>query len=134
MSKEIYRGLLKIEVFLAIWILIFLGLTLYIFGVLKFPHDGPIRKRSFLRISSGLLVFAFVVYLGSGFKLNDTTKTFTPLTLLSGLAPPVGHSILYPNDTPNNFKSFKDFKKGVAYAQKVNKPILLDFTGYAFVN
>lgn len=127
-------GLLKIEVFLAIWILIFLGLTLYIFGVLKFPHDGPIRKRSFLRISSGLLVFAFVVYLGSGFKLNDTTKTFTPLTLLSGLAPPVGHSILYPNDTPNNFKSFKDFKKGVAYAQKVNKPILLDFTGYACVN
>jgi thiol:disulfide interchange protein DsbD len=116
-------GLLKIEVFLAIWILIFLGLTLYIFGVLKF-----------LRISSGLLVFAFVVYLGSGFKLNDTTKTFTPLTLLSGLAPPVGHSILYPNDTPNNFKSFKDFKKGVAYAQKVNKPILLDFTGYACVN
>ncbi|MBB69009.1 MAG: hypothetical protein CMC77_02905 [Flavobacteriaceae bacterium] len=127
-------GLLKIEVFLAIWILIFLGLTLYIFGVLKFPHDGPIRKRSFLRIISGLLVFAFVVYLGSGFKLNDTTKTFTPLTLLSGLAPPVGHSILYPNDTPNNFKSFKDFKKGVAYAQKVNKPILLDFTGYACVN
>jgi len=127
-------GLLKIEVFLAIWILIFLGLTLYIFGVLKFPHDGSIRKRSFLRISSGLLVFAFVVYLGSGFKLNDTTKTFTPLTLLSGLAPPVGHSILYPNDTPNNFKSFKDFKKGVAYAQKVNKPILLDFTGYACVN
>jgi thiol:disulfide interchange protein DsbD len=127
-------GLLKIEVFLAIWILIFLGLALYIFGVLKFPHDGPIRKRSFLRISSGLLVFAFVVYLGSGFKLNDTTKTFTPLTLLSGLAPPVGHSILYPNDTPNNFKSFKDFKKGVAYAQKVNKPILLDFTGYACVN
>ena len=127
-------GLLKIEVFLAIWILIFLGLALYIFGVLKFPHDGPIRKRSFLRISSGLLVFAFVVYLGSGFKLNDTTKTFTPLTLLSGLTPPVGHSILYPNDTPNNFKSFKDFKKGVAYAQKVNKPILLDFTGYACVN
>ena len=127
-------GLLKIEVFLAIWILIFLGLALYIFGVFKFPHDGPIKKRSFLRISSGVLVFAFVVYLGSGFKLNDTTKTFTPLTLLSGLAPPVGHSILYPNDTPNNFKSFKDFKKGVAYAQKVNKPILLDFTGYACVN
>ena len=127
-------GLLKIEVFLAIWILIFLGLALYIFGVFKFPHDGPIKKRSFLRISFGVLVFAFVVYLGSGFKFNGTTKTFTPLTLLSGLAPPVGHSILYPNDTPNNFKSFKDFKKGVAYAQKVNKPILLDFTGYACVN
>ena len=127
-------GLLKIEVFLGIWIIVFLGLTLYIFGILKFPHDSPVKKLSFLRASSGFLVLAFVVYLGSGFKFDKNTKTFTPLTLLSGLAPPVGHSILYPNDTPNNFKSFKDFKKGVAYAKKVNKPILLDFTGYACVN
>ena len=95
-------GLLKIEVFLVIWILIFLGLVLYIFGVLKFPHDSSLKKLSFMRISSGVLVFAFVLYLGSGFKFNEATKTFTPLTLLSGLAPPVGHSILHPNDTPNN--------------------------------
>ena len=127
-------GLLKIEVFLVIWILIFLALALYIFGVIKFPHDSSTKGLSFIRISSGILVFAFVLYLGSGFKFNEATKTFTPLTLLSGLAPPVGHSIFYPNDTPNNFKSFKDFKKGVAYAKKVNKPILLDFTGYACVN
>ena len=127
-------GLLKIEVFLVIWILIFLALALYIFGVIKFPHDSSTKGLSFLRISSGILVFAFVLYLGSGFKFNEATKTFTPLTLLSGLAPPVGHSIFYPNDTPNNFKSFKDFKKGVAYAKKVNKPIILDFTGYACVN
>ena len=127
-------GLLKIEVFLGIWILIFFGLALYIFGLLRFPHDSPLKKLSFLRLSSGILVLAFVTYLGTGFKFNTATNTFTPLTLLSGLAPPVGHSILYPNDTPNNFKSFKDFKKGVAYAKKVNKPILLDFTGYACVN
>jgi thioredoxin-related protein len=50
------------------------------------------------------------------------------------LAPPVGYSFLYPNDCPNNFNCFKDLKEGVAYAQKVNKPILLDFTGYACVN
>ena len=98
------------------------------------PHDSPVKKLSFLRTSSGFLVLAFVVYLGSGFKFDKNTKTFTPLTLLSGLAPPVGYSILYPNDTPNNFKSFKDFKSGVAYAKKLNKPILLDFTGYACVN
>ncbi len=127
-------GLLKIEVFLGIWILVFFGLALYIFGLLRFPHDSPLKKLSFLRLSSGILVLAFVTYLGTGFKFNTATNTFTPLTLLSGLAPPVGHSILYPNDTPNNFKSFKDFKKGVAYAKKVNKPILLDFTGYACVN
>ena len=127
-------GLLKIEVFLGIWIVVFAGLALYILGKIKFPHDSPLKKLSFFRVSSGLLVFAFVVYLGSGFRVNKETQTFTPLTLLSGLAPPVGYSFLYPNDCPNNFECFKDLKKGVAYAQKVNKPIVLDFTGYACVN
>ena len=127
-------GLLKIEVFLGIWIVVFAGLALYILGKIKFPHDSPLKKISFLRLSSGLLIFAFVIYLGSGFRVNKDTKTFTPLTLLSGLAPPVGYSFLYPNDCPNNFDCFKDLKKGVAYAKKVNKPILLDFTGYACVN
>ncbi|CAI8246541.1 MAG: Thiol:disulfide interchange protein DsbD [Formosa sp. Hel1_33_131] len=127
-------GILKIEVFLGIWILVFAGLTLYVFGKIKFPHDSPLKKLSFFRISSGLLVLAFVIYLGSGFKVNKETQTFTPLTLLSGLAPPVGYSFLYPNDCPNNFECFKDLKEGVAYAKKVNKPILLDFTGYACVN
>ena len=127
-------GLLKIEVFLGIWIVVFAGLALYILGKLKFPHDSPLKKLSFFRIASGVLVFAFVVYLGSGFRVNKKTQTFTPLTLLSGLAPPVGYSFLYPNDCPNNFECFKDLKEGVAYAQKVNKPILLDFTGYACVN
>ena len=127
-------GLLKIEVFLGIWILVFAGLALYILGKIKFPHDSPLKKLSFIRLSSGVLVFAFVVYLGSGFRVNKETQTFTPLTLLSGLAPPVGYSFLYPNDCPNNFNCFKDLKEGVAYAQKVNKPILLDFTGYACVN
>jgi thiol:disulfide interchange protein len=127
-------GLLKIEVFLGIWIVVFAGLALSILGKLKFPHDSPLKKLSFFRITSGVLVFAFVVYLGSGFRINKETQTFTPLTLLSGLAPPVGYSFLYPNDCPNNFDCFKDLKEGVAYAQKVNKPILLDFTGYACVN
>ena len=58
-------GLLKIEVFLGIWIVIFAGLAIYIFGKLKFPHDSPIKKLSFFRISSGVLVFAFVIYLFS---------------------------------------------------------------------
>ena len=127
-------GLLKIEVFLGIWIVIFAGLAIYIFGKLKFPHDSPIKKLSFFRISSGVLVFAFVIYLFSGFRVNKDSQTFTSLTLLSGLAPPVGYSFIYPNDCPNNFECFKDFKAGVAYAQKVNKPILIDFTGYACVN
>jgi len=127
-------GILKIEIFLGLWIIIFAGLTLYIFAKIKFPHDSPVKKLSFFRISSGILVAAFTVYLVSGFRINKDTNTYTPLTLLSGLAPPVGYSFLFPKDCPNNLDCFKDLKTGIAYAQKVNKPIMLDFTGYACVN
>lgn len=127
-------GILKIEVFLGIWVIIFTGLALYLFAKIKFPHDSPIKKLSFFRISTGILVAAFTIYLASGFRVNKETNTFTPLTLLSGLAPPVGYSFLFPKDAPSNLKSFKDLKKGIAYAQQVNKPIMIDFTGYACVN
>ena len=127
-------GILKVEVFLGLWIIIFAGLALYIFAKIKFPHDSPIKKLSFFRISSGILVVAFTLYLVSGFRVNKDTNTFMPLTLLSGLAPPVGYSFLFPNDCPNNLNCFKDLKEGIAYAQKVKKPIILDFTGYACVN
>ncbi|MFH4968399.1 cytochrome c biogenesis protein CcdA [Gaetbulibacter sp. M240] len=127
-------GILKIEPFLIIWIVIFGGLALYLFGKINFPHDSPIKKLSFSRIAGGVLVASFVIYLASGFMVNKETKTFSSLTLLSGLAPPVGYSFLYPNDCPNNLTCFKDLKTGIAYAKKVNKPIMLDFTGYACVN
>ena len=127
-------GILKIEVFLGLWILIFAGLALYIFGKIKFPHDSPIKKLSFFRVSSGILVAAFVVYLASGFRVNKQADTFTSLTLLSGLAPPVGYSFLKPNKCPNNLECFNDLKTGIAHAKEVNKPIILDFTGYACVN
>ncbi|TWO32808.1 DUF255 domain-containing protein [Seonamhaeicola sediminis] len=127
-------GLLKIEPFLIIWIIIFGGLALYLFGKIKFPHDSPIIKLSFFRISTAFLVTAFTVYLVSGFRVNKETDTFMSLTLLSGLAPPVGYSWFLPSNTTNNLKTFKDLKEGIAYAQKVNKPIMIDFTGYACVN
>ncbi len=127
-------GLLKIEPFLILWIIIFIGLALYLLGKIKFPHDSPIKKLSFFRISGGVLVIAFAVYLVSGFRVNKETNTFTSLTLLSGLAPPVGYSWLYPSTSTNNLKTFKDLKAGIAYAKQVNKPIMIDFTGHACVN
>tara|TARA_R110002126_G_scaffold25907_5_gene88184 strand:+ start:1048 stop:3039 length:1992 start_codon:yes stop_codon:yes gene_type:complete len=127
-------GLLKIEPFLMLWIIIFAGLALYLFGKIKFPHDSPIKKLSFFRIAGGILVAAFAIYLVSGFRVNKETNTFTPLTLLSGLAPPVGYSWLYPSASTNNLKTFKDLKEGIAYAKQVNKPIMIDFTGFACVN
>jgi thiol:disulfide interchange protein len=127
-------GLLKIEVFLGIWIIIFLCLALYLFGKVKFPHDSALKKLSFVRLGFGMVVLLFTFYLFSGFQINKNTKTFSPLTLLSGLAPPVGYSLFYPNECPNNFNCFKDLKEGVNFAKQVGKPIILDFTGFACVN
>lgn len=127
-------NLLKIEPFLIIWILVFAGLALYLFKKIRFPHDTPPKKLSFLRVTTGVLAVAFTLYLVSGFRYNEETKTFTSLKLLSGLAPPVGYSFIYPNDCPNNLNCFKDLKTGLAYAEEKQKPILLDFTGYACVN
>ncbi|WP_299834647.1 thioredoxin family protein [uncultured Tenacibaculum sp.] len=127
-------NILKIEPFLILWIVIFAGLALYLFGIIKFPHDSPLQKIGFSRIGFGVIVAAFTIYLATGFRVNKETKTFSSLSLLSGLAPPVGYSYIYPNECPNNLTCFKDLKEGLAYAKKVNKPIILDFTGYACVN
>ena len=127
-------GLLKIEPFLVIWIIIFLMLAAYLFGLIRFPHDSPLKKVSGVRGSLAVISLVFAVYLMSGFRYNEDTKTFKSLSLLSGLAPPVGYSWLYPNKCPQNLECFHDLKEGMAYAKKHNKPVFLDFTGYACVN
>lgn len=127
-------GVLKYELFMGLWILIGLGLALYIFGIFRFPHDSKKKKLTGARIGSGFVVAALTIYLCFGLTYNSETKTFNSLKLLSGLAPPAGYSWIYPNDCPNDINCFKDLEEGMAYAQKVNKPILLDFTGYACVN
>lgn len=127
-------GILKIEPFLFIWIVIFAGLALYLFGKIKFPHDSPIKKLPITRIVLGVLVACFTIYLASGFMIDKKKGTYKPLTVLSGLAPPVGYSLFNPAHCPNNLNCFKDLKEGLAYAKKTNKPIMIDFTGHACVN
>lgn len=124
-------GFLKREIFVGLWILLSLGLALYLFGKMKFPHDAPIKKLSFSRISFGLLTLAFLVYLIPG-----VLKTESPnLKLLSGFPPPQFYSV-YPttSDCPLGLNCYKDFEEGLAAAKVANKPILLDFTGWACVN
>ena len=123
--------LLKREIFIGLWIVIFTGLALYLFGKIKFPHDSPLKKRSFLRISFGIFVVAFVVYLIPG-----TFKTPTwNLNALSGFPPPQFYSIYErATDCPLGLNCYKDFEEGVQAASEANKPILLDFTGWACVN
>ena len=123
--------ILKREVFIAIWIIIFSGLALYAFAKIKFPHDSPVKKLSFSRISLGTLVIAFVIYIAPGVLKNPTWN----LNLLSGFPPPQFYSIYeQESDCPLGLDCYKDFDEGLAKAKEVNKPILLDFTGWACVN
>jgi len=124
-------GLLKREIFIGIWIVTFTGLALYLFGKIKFPHDGPLKKLGFPRISFGILVTAFVIYLLPGVQKNPTWE----LSALSGFPPPQFYSVYdQKNDCPLGLNCYKDFEEGLQYAKANNKPILLDFTGWACVN
>lgn len=127
-------GILKIEPFLGIWMLISLAMALYLFGVIRFPHDSKSQKITLGRKALGIFSIIITLYLASGFRYNNDSGTFTSLTLLSGIAPPVGYSWFHPNECPNNINCFKDLSAGMAYAKAHNKPIMLDFTGYACVN
>ena len=123
--------ILKREVFIGLWIVIFSGLALYLFGKIKFPHDSPIKKLSFFRVSFGVLVFAFVVYLIPGTFKNPAWN----LNALSGFPPPQFYSVYeQASDCPLGLNCYKDFDEGVLVAKAANKPILLDFTGWACVN
>ena len=103
-------GLLKIEPFLGLWIIIFVGLGLYLLGRIKFPHDSPIKKLSMGRIGLAVASFAFAIYLGTGFIYDNDAGSLRSLKLLSGLAPPTCYSWVYPCDCPQNLNCFKDFE------------------------
>ncbi|WP_282179676.1 protein-disulfide reductase DsbD family protein [Maribacter stanieri] len=122
-------GILKREVFLGIWIVLGIAMTLYLFGLYKFPHDGPVKKLSAGRKLTAFISAAFTIYMILG-----VTK-ITNLKLLSGFPPPEFYSVFeQESDCPLGIDCFKDFDEGLAYAKEVNKPILLDFTGWACVN
>jgi thiol:disulfide interchange protein len=132
------------EVFLAIWVAIFGGLALYLFGKIRMPHDGPDSSISVGRLIMGLIVLTFTVYMIPGLW-------GAPLKIISGFPPPlnyaespygVGYTKLEANvEVPkgghlavHDIIAFHDYETGLAYAKTVNKPILVDFTGWACVN
>jgi len=122
-------GIFKREIFIGIWVVLFILMTLYLFGIFRFPHDGPKKNLSPARKLTGIVSLAFTVYLVLGlFNISN-------LKLLSGFPPPSFYSVVETeSDCPLGLDCFKDFEEGVAYAQEANKPILLDFTGWACVN
>ena len=127
-------GILKIELFLALWFIIFFLLGVYLIGKIRFPKEVKLEKISGLRLLSAILAFGFSVYLASGLIYDKDKQSYNALSLLSGLAPPLGYSYFSPKDCPNDLDCFKDLKTGIEYAKNEGKPILLDFTGYACVN
>ena len=123
-------GLVKREVFIGIWILAGAGTTLYLLGKIKFPHDSPIKKLSKARIILAMVFAAFTIYLMPG--LSNTKGA--NLTLISGFPPPLCYSIYKNPVNCENFEPLKDYELALQKAKAQNKPILIDFTGYACVN
>ena len=122
------------ELFVFLWILCAVGLAAYYFGWIKFPHDSPAKEVSNMRRSLGVMMLIFSIYLSFGFRYSEKAGTFATPNLLSGLAPPAGHSYIYPNTCPLNLSCFKDYYEGIEAAKKLNKPVLVDFTGHGCVN
>ncbi|MBX2844679.1 MAG: thioredoxin family protein [Saprospiraceae bacterium] len=120
-------GLLKREIFLGLWVIIFLGLALYLFGFIKLGYTKK-PKIGLGRIAFGLFFLLFAGYLVPGvFGKN--------LALISGFPPPLHYSINPPSEDPlEEFEAYKDYDEALAAAKAQNKPLLVDFTGWACVN
>ncbi|MEL7117877.1 MAG: protein-disulfide reductase DsbD domain-containing protein [Bacteroidota bacterium] len=127
-------GLLKYEVFNGLWIVIALATAAYLFGLIKFPHDSPMKKLPVSRAILAVGFLGFAIYMTTGFMYDKKADSYKSLKLLSGLAPPVCYSWFRPCDCPQNLNCYKDFFEGQEVAANQNKPILIDFTGYACVN
>ncbi len=124
-------GLLKREVFIGIWVLLGIGLTLYLFGKIRFPHDSPVKKLHPFRLSLAVISGLFTLYLIPG--LTNTSYANRPL--ISGFPPPLSHSIYQQkSDCLLGLNCTHDYEEGLKMAKAQNKPMLIDFTGYACVN
>lgn len=146
-------GILPREIFIAIWLAVFLAWAMYMFNMFRLPHDSVVEKISVGRGMVGLLVLSFVFYLFPG-------MFGAPLKAIAGMPPPMFYSEApygqfaptaatasasgashadvpegsHPETCPHHLNCFHDYETGLAYAKEVGKPVLLDFTGWACVN
>ena len=120
-------GFLKREVFIAIWIAIGLATVLYLLGVIRFKNSGK-PKMTKWRVAFIILFSVITIYLIPGL----TNTKYANLHLISGFPPPLSYSIY---DRKLNFEPMKnDYEKALQLAKQQNKPVLIDFTGWACVN
>jgi cytochrome c biogenesis protein CcdA/thioredoxin-related protein len=125
-------GLVKRELFLGFWILIGILIILYLFGKIRFPHDSGIIRFSKARIIFIVLFAAFTLYLIPGVTNTPSAN----LRLISGFPPPLCYSMYTnPVNCAKGVEPLKnDYEQALVRAKKENKPILIDFTGWACVN
>jgi len=137
---------LERELFIAIWIMIFGLLTIYLLGFLKFAHDSDLKYVSVGRLTAAILTGTLTLYMIPG-------MWGAPLKIINAFPPPMQYSespygvgnsqggsavSVHEEDGqhlgPQGILVFHDYDMGMAHAKKVNKPVVLDFTGHACVN
>ena len=118
--------LLDREVFIVLWIMIFFLLGLYLLGKIKFSHDSDVKYVSVPRLFMAIISFGFAIYMVPGLW-------GAPLKSISAFAPP-----LYTQDfslyNDEVHAPYDDYESGMAYAKRVNKPVMIDFSGFGCVN
>jgi len=120
-------GFLKRETFLVIWMILLLAMAAYLFGLIRFPHDSPGKKKlGFPRIGLGVASVAFAFYLIPGIFCS-------PLSLTAGFPPPTFYSYGCPV-SEGDLHGIENLGDGRTKSIKESKPILVDFTGWACVN
>lgn len=114
------------EVFVTLWIIIFTLLGFYLLGKIKFSHDSDIKYVSVPRLFMAIISFAFAIYMIPGLW-------GAPLKAISAFTPPLNTQDfnLYKDEV---HAKFTDYDEGMAYAKKVNKPVMIDFSGFGCVN
>jgi thiol:disulfide interchange protein DsbD len=141
-------GILDRDIFLAIWIVIFSALGLYLLGKIRLPHDSKMEHLGVPRLLLTLVTFTFVVYMIPGLW-------GAPLKLLSGYLPPITTQqfslsgstssseassstevVLYGDllKIPHGIPGYFDYEQALAAAKREGKPLLIDFTGHGCVN
>jgi thiol:disulfide interchange protein DsbD len=125
-------GILKREIFISLWIIIFGLWGFYLLGKIKFSHDSEVKHISILRLMFAIVALSFTLYLIPGLW-------GAPLKLISGFPPPDFYKEWNAEKAgdghcPHDLSCFHDYDEGMAYAKNQGKPVMLDFTGWSCVN
>ena len=150
-DQTYHWGLLDREIYLAVWIVVFSLLGLYLLGKIRFAHDDEVKHLGVGRLALAIVTFSFVVYMIPGmwgaplkglsgylppittqdFVLGANTAAAPAATSDSGIGKPKYSDFLH---LPHGLEGFFDLEEAEAYAAKVGKPLFIDFTGHGCVN